>query len=169
MKGTEEKGCEERQWKVWCGAGAGSGRGRFHLLSLSWWSVLSFHAVPVPVTTTATKGGHGHCSCFIPIAISLSSSSAFTSLQPKVSQTLHPARRNPTQLLTFYSFCFPAHGWADEIFSAHPPQIRGSCRRGQPGKSCLKPFQPCLPTFPCWRSGPCLPEFLCNTFAVIFP
>lgn len=158
MKGTEEKGHEVGQWKVWCGAGPGSGRGRFHLLSLS------FHAVPVPVTTTATKGGHGHCSCFIPIAISLSSSSAFTSLQPKLPQTLHPARRNPTQLFLFY-----CPGWADEIFSAHPPQIRGSCRRGQPGKSCLKPFQPCLPTFPCWRSGPCLPEFLCNTFAVIFP
>lgn len=89
--------------------------------------------------TTATKGGHGHCSCFVPIAISLSSSSAFTSLQPKVPLTLHPARRNPTQLLTFYCFCSTAHAWADEIFSAHPPSSEG-LSRGQPGKSCLKPL-----------------------------
>lgn len=117
--------------------------------------------------TAATKGGHEHGSCFVTIAISLSSSSPFTSLQPKVPLTLHPARRNPAQLLTFYCFCFTAHGWADEIFSAHAPQTRG--RRGQPGKSCLKPFQSCLPTLPCCMSGPCLPQLLCNTFAVFFP
>lgn len=80
-----------------------------------------------------------------------------------------PCQEEPNTALDLLLFLFYCPGWADEIFSAHPPQIRGSFRRGQPGKSCLKPFQPCLPTFPCWRSGPCLPQFLCNTFAVIFP
>lgn len=62
-----------------------------------------------------------------------------------------PCQEEPAQLPTFYCFCFTAHGWADEIFSAHAPQTRG--RRGQPGKSCLKAFQPCLPTLPCCRSA----------------
>lgn len=167
MKGTEEKGCEMGQWDVWCGTGAGPGRGIFHLLS--WWSVLSFHPAPVHVTTPGPQPPRegtslqllcSHCH------FSLQQLSCYFS-PAKSPPDSAPCQEEPAQLPTFYCFCFTAHGWADEIFSAHAPQTRG--RRGQPGKSCLKAFQPCLPTLPCCRSGPCLPQLLCNTFAVIFP
>lgn len=72
------------------------------------------------------------------------SSSAFTSLQPKVPLTLHPASRTQHIFSPFtVSVLLPT---ADRVFSCSG--TRGSHRRGQHSKSCLKLLSPCLHHFP---------------------